>query len=146
MAPLGARSPHRARNRCSSPPAPTCSASTTGRSRSTAPRRPRRSWGCWWGARAPIVGVMMEGHDLVEAIAVTDFPVDGAGITAFLADWIRARRFAPALDGVLFGGITLAGLAVLDPASLARELGTPVVVVNRKGRSDAPLRGALTTA
>jgi endonuclease V-like protein UPF0215 family len=97
-------------------------------------------------ARAPIVGVMMEGHDLVEAIAVTDFPVDGAGITAFLADWIRARRFAPALDGVLFGGITLAGLAVLDPASLARELGAPVVVVNRKGRSDAPLRGALEKA
>jgi len=98
------------------------------------------------GARAPIVGVMMEGHDLVEAVAVTDFPVDGAGITEFLADWIRARRFAPALRGVLFGGITLAGLAVLDPASLARELGAPVVVVNRKGRSDEPLRGALAVA
>src|SRR5258706_3135872 len=97
-------------------------------------------------ARAPIVGVMMEGHDLVEAIAVTDFPVDGAGITAFLAEWIRARRFAPALHGVLFSGITLAGLAVLDPVSLARELGAPVVVVNRKSRSDAPLRGALAKA
>jgi hypothetical protein len=97
-------------------------------------------------ARAPIVGVMMEGHDLVEAIAVTDFPVDGAGITEFLADWIRARRFAPALHGVLFGGITLAGLAVLDSAALARELGAPVVVVNRKGRSDEPLRGALVKA
>src|SRR6266850_1198582 len=98
------------------------------------------------GARAPIVGVMMEGHDLVEAIAVTDFPVDGAGITEFLADWIRARRFAPGLHAVLFGGITLAGLAVLDSASLARELGAPVVVVNRKGRSDEPLRGALAVA
>jgi hypothetical protein len=97
-------------------------------------------------ARAPIVGVMMEGHDLVEAIAVTDFPVDGADITAFLADWIRARRFAPALHGVLFGGITLAGLAVLDSASLARELGAPAVVVNRKGRSDAPLLRALAKA
>jgi len=97
-------------------------------------------------ARAPIVGVMMEGHDLVEAIAVTDFPVDGAGITEFLADWIRARRFAPGLHGVLFSGITLAGLAVLDPAALTRELGAPAVVVNRKERSDAPLRGALAKA
>ncbi len=97
-------------------------------------------------ARAPIVGVMMEGHDLVEAVAVTDFPVDGAGVTRFLADWIRARRFAPALHAVLFGGITLAGLAVLDPAALARELAAPVVVVNRKVRSDAPLRGALAKA
>src|SRR5919109_823350 len=75
------------------------------------------------GARTPIVGVMMEGHDLVEAIAVTDFPVDGAGITGFLADWIRARRFASALHGVLFGGITLAGLAVLDAPALASALG-----------------------
>ena len=98
------------------------------------------------GARTPIVGVMMEGSDLVEAIAVTEFPVDGDGVTAFLADWIRARRFAPTLHGVLFGGITLAGLAVLDPILLARELAAPVVVVNRKGRSDAPLRGALVSA
>jgi len=97
-------------------------------------------------ARAPIVAVMMEGSDLVEAIAVTDFPVDGEDVTAFLASWIRARRFAPALHGVLFGGITLAGLAVLDANALARELATPVVVVNRKGRSDAPLRGALAKA
>jgi uncharacterized protein len=98
------------------------------------------------GMRTPIVAVMMEGSDLVEAIAVTEFPVDGDGVTAFLADWIRARRFAPALHGVLFSGITLAGLAVLDANALAREIGTPVVVVNRKDRSDAPLRGALAAA
>src|SRR5262245_10792083 len=97
-------------------------------------------------ARTPIVAVMMEGHDLVEAVAITELPVDGAGITGFLADWIRARRFAPALDGILFGGITLAGLAVLDPASLAHALGAPVVVVNRKERTDAPLRAALAKA
>jgi hypothetical protein len=47
---------------------------------------------------------------------------------------------------VLFGGITLAGLAVLDPNALAIELGAPVVVVNRKLRSDGPLRGALASA
>src|SRR6185503_9158058 len=97
-------------------------------------------------ARAPIVGVMMEGRDLMEAVAITEFPVDGDGVTAFLADWIRARRFARSLHGLIFGGITLAGLTVLDASALARELSTPVVVVNRKGRSDAPLRGALEKA
>ena len=97
-------------------------------------------------ARAPIVGVMMEGRDLVEGVAITDFPVDGDGITEFLVEWIRARRFAPALHGVVFGGITLAGLAVLDAGLLAREYGVPVVVVNRKGRSDEPLRAALAKA
>lgn len=98
------------------------------------------------GARTPIVGVLMEGHDLVEAIAVTEFPVDGADITRFLFEWIRSRRFAPALHGVVFGGITLAGLAVLEPQRLAAELGAPVVVVNRKHPSDAPLRRALESA
>jgi uncharacterized protein len=97
-------------------------------------------------AQTPLVGVMMEGHDLVESVAVTDFPVDGADVTRFLAEWIRACRFAPALDGVLFSGITLAGLAVLDPNALARELNAPVVVVNRKPRSDEPLRRALVSA
>jgi endonuclease V-like protein UPF0215 family len=97
-------------------------------------------------ARAPIVGVMMEGHDLVEAVAVTEFPVDGDDVTRVLAEWIRARRFAPAIQGVLFGGITLAGLAVLDANALAEELRAPVVVVNRKPRSDGPLRSALESA
>jgi len=97
-------------------------------------------------ARAPIVGVMMEGHDLVEAVAVTDFPVDGDGVTAFLADWIRARRFAPALQGVLFRGITVAGLAVLDPAALAEAIGAPVLVLNRKPPTDDALRAALAAA
>jgi len=98
------------------------------------------------GARAPLVGVMMEGADLVEAVAVTDFPVDGDGITGFLADWIGGRRFGPALQGVLFTGITLAGLAVLDPEALARALACPVLVVNRRRPEDAPLRHALATA
>jgi len=98
------------------------------------------------GARAPIVGVMMEGHDQVEAVAVTEFPVDGEGVTAYLAEWIRGRRFAPALQGVLFRGITIAGLAVLDPAALAAELGTPVVVVNRKPPGDAAVLRALEAA
>lgn len=98
------------------------------------------------GARAPLVGVMMEGPDLVEAVATTGFPVDGPEVTAFLADWIRSRRFGPALQGVLFAGITLAGLAVLEPTALARALERPVVVVNRKRPSNAALRRALAAA
>ena len=89
----------------------------------------------------------MEGHDLGRGDRRDRLPGRRRRHhRTFLADWIRARRFAPALHGVLFGGITLAGLAVLDAAALARELGAPVVVVNRKDRSDAPLRGALGKA
>jgi endonuclease V-like protein UPF0215 family len=92
---------------------------------------------------APIVGVMMEGADLVEAVAVTRFRVDGDGVSEFLSDWIEGLRFRPALQGVIFGGITIAGLAVLDPEALAARLGLPILIVNRQAPSDAPLRRAL---
>ena len=55
---------------------------------------------------ALIVGVMMEGADLVEAVALGEFPVDGEEVTAFLGSWIDGLRFRPALQCVLLGGIT----------------------------------------
>jgi len=97
-------------------------------------------------ASAPIVGVTMEGADLVESVAIARFPVDGGGVTDFLADWIEGLRIRPALQVLLFSGITLAGLAVLEPRRLAERLALPVVVVNRKAPVDAPLRHALATA
>ena len=98
------------------------------------------------GAEAPLVGVMMEGPDLVEAVALTRFPVDGEGVTEFLGGWIESLRFRPALQAVLFGGLTLAGLALLDPEALARRLEVPVLVLNRKPPRDGRLRGALRAA
>lgn len=96
--------------------------------------------------RTPIVGVMMEGPDLVEAIAVTAFPVDGEGVTAFLGDWIGSLRCRPALQGVLLGGITLAGLSVVDAAALSARLGLPVLIANRREPRDDALRHALAAA
>lgn len=98
------------------------------------------------GASAPLVGVMMEGADLVEAVAITRFPVDGDAVSDFLADWIADLRFRPALQGLVFSGVTLAGLALLDPQRLFERLALPVVVVNRRPPADAPLRRALETA
>jgi uncharacterized protein len=97
-------------------------------------------------ARAPIVGVMMEGPDLVEAVAVTEFPVDGEGATEFLGDWIAGLRLRPALQGVVFGGVTIAGLAVIDAEALAARLALPVLVVNRRPPSDDRLAAALRAA
>lgn len=98
------------------------------------------------GAEAPLVGVMMEGADLVEGVAMTRFPVDGADTTAFLVDWIGSLRFRPALHAVFFGGITVAGLAVLEPDALALQLGVPVLVLNRKPPRDEGVREALRAA
>ena len=97
-------------------------------------------------ASAKIVGVMMEGPDLVEAVAVTEFPVDGDDVTSFLAGWIEGFRFRPALQGVLFKGLSIAGLGVVDVPALSVRLGLPVAIVNRRKPIDEPLCSALRSA
>jgi endonuclease V-like protein UPF0215 family len=94
----------------------------------------------------PLVGVVTEGADLVEGVAVTRFPVDGADATGFLAGWVGGLRFRPGLQGLVLGGITIAGLGVVDVPSLAEALGLPVLIVNRRDPSDHRLGDALRAA
>lgn len=98
------------------------------------------------GATTPVVGVMMEGADVFEAVAVTRFAVDGEDATGFLADWIGSLRFRPSLQGVVLGGITIAGLAVVDVRGLSERVGLPVITVNRRSPVDPPLVAALRSA
>ena len=94
----------------------------------------------------PIIAVMMEGSDLVEGIAIDAFPLDGDGATEYLVRWVTGLRFHASLQGVVLGGITMAGLGVVDVSALARGLGTPVLVVTRRSPRNAPLIQALRTA
>jgi endonuclease V-like protein UPF0215 family len=94
----------------------------------------------------PIVGVVMEGADLVEGIAVTSFPIDGVGVTDFLVEWIEGLRFRPGLQGIVLGGITIAGLAVVDVERLSQALELPVMVLNRKDPREHRLAVALESA
>jgi len=98
------------------------------------------------GGEVPVVGILMEGADLVEAVALTRFPVDGEDVTGFLARWVESLRFAPAVQAVVLGGVTLAGLAVVDVPALATRLGRPVLVVNRREPRDERLAAALGSA
>ena len=97
-------------------------------------------------ATVPIVGVMTEGPDLVEAVAITRFPVDGPRVAEFLATWIDGLRFASALHAVVLGGITVAGLGVVDIEDLSRRSGLPAMVVNRREPQDDRLSSALAGA
>jgi endonuclease V-like protein UPF0215 family len=91
----------------------------------------------------PIVGVTMEGPDQIEAVAIGSFPVDGDRATEYLADWIAGLRTRPALQGIMLGGITIAGLGLVDLPALAERVGVPVLAVTRRNPSDAELRVAL---
>ena len=94
----------------------------------------------------PLVAVKMEGCDHVEGVAVSSFPVDGAGATDFLAEWVGGLRLHRSMQAVVLGGITIAGLGVVDVPGLASRLQTPVLVATRRRPSDALLVGALRAA
>lgn len=97
-------------------------------------------------ANVPIVGVMMEGATLVEGVAITQFPIDGEGATDFLAGWIQSLRWRPSLQAVVLGGITMAGLAVVDLVALAAQLELPVLAVTRHDTASSELADALRVA
>ena len=99
-------------------------------------------------AAAPIVGVMTAGADVVEGVAMTRFGVDGDGATEFLAAWVAGLRVAPALQAIVLGGITIAGLGIVDMVELARHgIAVPDSVTRRDpqpepSRRRAPRRAA----
>jgi endonuclease V-like protein UPF0215 family len=98
------------------------------------------------GSPVPIIGVVMEGADRIESVALGRFPVDGEEVTAYLAGWIAGLRTRPALQGVILGGITVAGLAVVDVTALAERLRLPVLVVTRRNPVGSDLADALRAA
>ena len=94
----------------------------------------------------PIVGVMMQGSTLVAGIAVSSFPVDGDGATDHLASWVLGLRWLSALQAVVLGGITIAGLGIVDMVELAQRLELPVIAVTRRDTSKSELSRALLAA
>lgn len=94
----------------------------------------------------PVVAVLMEGHDLVEAIATTSFEVDGDNATDFIGGWIAGLRCRPSIQAVVLGGITIAGLGMVDLDGLASRLDLPVLAATRRDPARSELRRALLAA
>jgi uncharacterized protein len=94
----------------------------------------------------PIIGVAMEGNEVIESIALGEFPVDGDGATDYLATWIAGLRARPMLQAVILGGITVAGLGIIDVTALAERLGLAVLVVTRHNPARSELADALKAA
>jgi uncharacterized protein len=94
----------------------------------------------------PIIAVAMEGNDVIESVALGEFPVDGDGATDYLASWIAGLRARPMLQAVILGGITIAGLGIIDVTALAERLGLAVLVVTRHNPARSELADALKAA
>lgn len=94
----------------------------------------------------PVIGVAMEGAAVVESVAFGAFPVDGEDATRWLGDWIDGLRCRPLLHGIVLGGITIAGLGIVDLPLLADRLHIPILAVTRKNPARSELRAALSAA
>jgi uncharacterized protein len=94
----------------------------------------------------PIIGVMMEGYDVIESVALGAFPVDGEGVNEYLAAWIGGLRTRPMLQAVILGGVTIAGLGLIDLTALSERLELPVLVVTRHNPAGSDLADALRAA
>jgi endonuclease V-like protein UPF0215 family len=94
----------------------------------------------------PLVGVVMAGTTQVEGVTIRTFPVDGDGATGFLADWIGALRWSEVLQALLLGGVSIAGLGLVDLEDLTTRLGFPVLAVTRREPRPDALAHALRTA
>jgi hypothetical protein len=97
-------------------------------------------------ADTPLVAALVEGGDRLEGVALARFPVDGDDAAGFLAGWLRGLRFHAAAHAVVLGGVTLAGLAIVDLAALADALGRPVIAVSRRDPTGHRVAAALAAA
>jgi endonuclease V-like protein UPF0215 family len=88
----------------------------------------------------------MEGATLVEAVAVGRFAVDGEDATTHLASWVAGFRFRAAIQGIVLGGITVAGLGIVDLEALSAAVAIPVFAVNRHQPDNRELLRALAAA
>ena len=94
----------------------------------------------------PIVGVMMECPRLLECVAIGSLPVDAANASEALGEWISGLRCYPSVRAVILGGISIAGLGLIDVPRLAERIRRAVLVVNRKDPSTSALGEALRAA
>lgn len=97
-------------------------------------------------APVPLVAVLTEGPDQVEAVMVGAFPVDGARVTEYLLEWLGRSPALPGVQVLLLGGITIAGLALVDAEALARGLDRPVLVATRRDTTRSDVATALGAA
>ena len=98
------------------------------------------------GGEVPLVGVVTAGASLVETVAVSRFTVDGEAAAEHLGAWVAGLRIAPALHAIILGGITIAGLGIVDVRRLAETTGVPVISVTRRKPSRERLAEALHAA
>lgn len=78
-----------------------------------------------------VVGTVFRGGSFMDGMLSTHVEKDGEDATFRIVEMINNCKFKPQLQAIFLGGIAVAGFNVINPISLNKETGIPVVVVIR---------------
>jgi endonuclease V-like protein UPF0215 family len=86
---------------------------------------------------------MIFRNNYMEGVLSGTIDVDGTDSTKQIIKMIKPSRFSDQIRILLFNGIALAGLNVIDPSMLEKELNAKVVLLNRRKQNPTELINAL---
>jgi endonuclease V-like protein UPF0215 family len=91
--------------------------------------------------RALVVGIVQR-ELTIEGVLSTTVEVDGTDSSYRIAEMLRKSRFRQQVKIVVFDGIALAGLNLIDPKRISKSLGVDVLIITRR----KPRKRALVNA
>lgn len=93
-------------------------------------------------AATPLVGIIFrEGY--IEGLLSARIKADGTDSTERIIKMVGRSRFGEQIRILLFNGIALAGLNIINPAELEKRLHSKVVLLNRRKQNAGELVNAL---
>lgn len=92
--------------------------------------------------RTILVGVIFR-ENYIEGLLSSTIQVDGTDSTARIIRMVERSRFKDQVRMLLFNGIALAGLNLIDPSALERRLKSRVIVLTRRRQRPKELIKAL---
>ncbi len=94
------------------------------------------------GKKTAIVGIIFK-ESTIEGMLVSRVDVDGTDSTSSISRMVSRSRFKSQVRIILLNGIAIAGLNIVEPDRLERELNAKVVLLNRRRQNAKELANAL---
>jgi uncharacterized protein len=78
-----------------------------------------------------VVATVFRGGSFMDGMLSTHVEKDGEDATLRIVEMINECKFKPQIQAIFLGGIAVAGFNVINPISIYKETGIPVIVVIR---------------
>jgi len=78
-----------------------------------------------------VVGTVFRGGSFLDGMLSTHVEKDGEDATLRIVEMINECKFKPQLQAIFLNGVAVAGFNVINPITMNKETGIPVIVVIR---------------